>query len=525
MTLKPEESATIHIVGGFAKSIEEAIVLRDKATVGGYLASEFDRATSHWQNACSSFMAQTPDHDLNRLMNHWLKKQSTLLARNDRLSTIAPVRNLLQDALGYSLLDPDYAADRMCAYTEWQESGGFLRQWHMLDGGPPDGHCRADFRDAPFWLVACICHMVHQQGDMTLLDRKTAFCDSDERVSVYEHLLRALYHLEKDVGDHGLCHIGEGDWFDPLNGPGRKGRGESTWLTMATRYAAQLMIPICERRTDQDNADRLRGIDSRLGAAINTHCWDQDRYVAGFDDNGEAFGCSRDEEGSVFLNPQSWAIISRTVPEDRVEALLKTLASLDTPFGPLITSPAYTKWDSKVGRISLKQPGSTENGSVYCHGSLFASYAYCLAGMGDKAYDVVRRTLPTNPDNPPEKNLQVPLFVPNFYFALPGSPDYGQSSQSYPTGTCPWVLWLTIEHLLGVRATLDGLVIDPGIPLAWDGFTVERQYRKARYRVVARRAQAVEKMTVAVDGTPHGGGALPYEDDKTYEVEVILPKA
>ena len=207
--------------------------------------------------------------------------------------------------------------------------------------------------------------------------------------------------------------------------------------------------------------------------------------------------------------------------------MLQTIESLNTPFGPLITWPAYTSWNSQAGRISLKQPGTTENGSVYCHGSMFAAFAYCIEGLGEKAYDLIRRTLPTNPDNPPEKNGQVPLFVPNYYFALPDSPDYGLSSQFYGTGTSAWLLLITVEYLLGIRATAEGLIIDPVIPPAWKKFSVERSFRGAGYRITVQNPYGVGRgvRSVSVDGKKLEGVLLPCAPGVTYQVDVEMGKA
>jgi cellobiose phosphorylase/cellobionic acid phosphorylase len=205
-----------------------------------------------------------------------------------------------------------------------------------------------------------------------------------------------------------------------------------------------------------------------------------------------------------------------------MKPLMTTIESLETPFGPHITYPPYTKWNPRVGRISLKRPGTTENGSVYCHGAMFAAYAYCLRKMGSKAYDIVRRTLPTNPENPPEKNLQVPLFVPNYYFALPGTPDFGLSSRVYETGTCPWLIWVVIEHLLGVRATTHGLLIDPALPDEWEECGLSRRFREARYDITYRRGASTPGMRIIVDGRITGQALLPYEAGRKYLVEVVL---
>lgn len=526
LALAPGETAAIHLIGGSAVTMDEIRQLRAESGMPGYWESQLAETEAYWDGLSKGFTIETPDPDLDALVNFWLKKQAAFMGCNDRGHVAMPVRNLLQDGLGYSLLDPDYAIERMAVYASWQTADGFLWQWVTLDGSKPGGNCLAHFKDAPFWLVSCIAFLLDDVSDRAILDREIPFKDGGS-ATLYEHLLRALYHFEGDTGSHGLCHIGEGDWFDPLNGPGRGGKGESTWLTMAARFAVQQMIPIARRRGDRGNAERLAGLDARLGGAIAAHCWDGDRFVGGFDDEGRAFASSADEEGSVFLNPQTWALISGSAAPERKEALLKTLDGLGTPFGPYITWPPYTKWNEQVGRISLKQPGTTENGSVYCHGAMFAAYAYCVEGLGGKAYDVIRRTLPTNPDNPPEKNAQVPLFVPNYYFGLPDSPDYGRSSQFYGTGTTAWLLLVTLGYFLGVRASAQGVIVDPVIPPEWKKFALERTIRGARYRIEVRNPHGVSRgvRSVTVNGVECVGAELPWAPGGVYDVKVEMGRA
>jgi len=51
------------------------------------------------------------------------------------------------------------------------------------------------------------------------------------------------------------------------------------------------------------------------------------------------------------------------------------------------------------------------------------------------------------------------------------------------SGTVAWTYHVLTQYVPGVRPELDGLRIDPCIPAAWPGFTVERVYRGKRIRV------------------------------------------
>jgi cellobiose phosphorylase/cellobionic acid phosphorylase len=366
--------------------------------------------------------------------------------------------------------------------------------------------------------------LLNQCGDQELLLRQVGFKGSSNSATIYRHLLLAVNYMAGETGAHGLCLMGDGDWNDPINGPGRLGRGESAWNTMALVYAIQAVLPFCGRLGDKENTERLNTLAGQLADAVNRTCWDGGWYVAGFDDDGIPFGTAQDEEGKLFLNTQTWAIMSGIARGERLAKCLAAIDSLDTPFGPRLLEPPFSGWNPKWGRISLKLAGTTENGSVYCHASMFKAFADCIAGRGSEAWQTISRTLPTNPDNPPGQNGQVPIFVPNYYFGLADSPNYGKSSHHVSTGTVGWMLWTTLEYALGIRATAIGLVIDPCIPAEWPEYTVERKYRSASYRIHVLNPARISRGTVkvTVDGEAWMAAALPYEAGREYQVTVQL---
>ncbi len=204
---------------------------------------------------------------------------------------------------------------------------------------------------------------------------------------------------------------------------------------------------------------------------------------------------------------------------DRIDAIYTALKNLETPAGPLLVWPVFTKYNPTWGRISLKLAGTSENGSIYCHASMFKAYANCCAGNADEALKTIVQTLPTNPDNPPEKNTQVPTFIPNYYFSLMDSPSFGQSSRHNRTGTSPWLQWVVLEHILGVKATIHGLRIEPLMPSGWDRSYVERHFKNAFYKIRLTRGNA---FSVKINGKEHTSPLLPYTDGTVYDVDVVF---
>ena len=477
--------------------------------------------SAHYEQLSSGLNISTPDEALNGFVNHWLPKQIAFQSRKNRLSDAFPIRNQLQDCMGYSLIDPAAAFDYLLTRVALQQTDGYLRQW--WSEGDRDDHllCSLDFKDAGIWLILCSIIVTYQNGSLDLMNQQVPFRDSDEHTTLFEHLMRAARNLADCRGTHGLCLFGDGDWTDPINGPGRKGTGESTWTTCALGVAVQMLQEVATAMGKPEDATWLEELDASLHRAAHDHSWNGSWFSTGFDDDGKAFGTPEDKEGRIFLNSQTWAIIAGYVAEDRLAKTVDAIRLMETKAGTLMSWPQFTEWNPTWGRISLKQAGTTENGSIYCHANMFKAYAECSLGSGDEALREILRTLPTNPDNPPSHNTQAPIFVPNYYFGLVDSLEFGVSSRHHNTGTAPWMLWVLTEHILGIRATPDGLAIDPRLADAWPEVRLTRRFRDSTYDIILINKKTGGQPVITVDGAPLDSLTLPCGKD-SYQVEIRI---
>ena len=513
-SLEPGERVELFLEAGAAVTREE-ILERKRGFRKETVEKAFRETAAYWEDALDGFYIETPDENLNAFANYWLKKQITLLTRHNRGGTYCPVRNQLQDALGYAMLQPKRAGKYFFDVLKLQNQNGFIKQWYDTSGAPPRALCLLNHTDGPVWLVICIEAFIRQSGNRELLKKQIPYADGGSG-TVLEHMKRAMLYLSGQCGEHGMCLMGDGDWNDPINGPGREGKGESVWLSMAFVYAAGLLLPYLEK-ADGEAYEKIAQAAESMTRAINTYAWCGKQYALAIHDNGSLLGGPEDR---LFLNTQSWAIISGVADEQRARVLMNTVAEkLTTPFGPLILDTPFSEWDDRWGRVSVKKSGTTENGSVYCHASMFYAFAQACMGDGDGLYETIWRTLPTNPENPPEKNLQLPTFLPNYYYGLRDSANFGRSSRHYGTGTVAWMLMLLLEELLGVKATADGIRLQPCLPHKWDVAVCIRKYRNAEYHILIQRGSA---NSVRVDGVPYMETYLPYEEGKTYRVTVTI---
>ena len=383
LTLRSNEEKTITIVLGAALTKEQAVHRKNELLTTG-IAVEAEKVEEFYNRQNSVFQINTPEIELNHLVNFWLKKQLYNMSVNNRLAGRFPIRNQLQDAMGYALIDPTFAFNVMKEVLSTQNLDGSIKQWQTYQGVGKGGLCLLDHSDGPVWLVITILSGIEQLGDIAYLSELVSYHETDQKDTIYNHLIKAIEYMSETVGSHGLCLMLDGDWTDPINGIGRKGRGESTWNTLATIFAINRMLPYAKELNEKDH-QKLVNIKQTLSKAVREHCFENGYLIAGYDDDGNKFGDASKEEGSVYLNPQTWALMTDVFTEKEISSIYKIIDSLKTDVGHKLLDPSYQKWNDQVGRLSAKLAGTTENGSIYCHAELFKSFADCLNNRGDDA--------------------------------------------------------------------------------------------------------------------------------------------
>ena len=114
-----------------------------------------------------------------------------------------------------------------------------------------------------------------------------------------------------------------------------------------------------------------------------------------FDENGDAVGSAKNDVAAVFLNAQSWAVLSGFAPPDRAFACMRTVRDrLDTGRGLKLFWPPYKGYDRRVGGVTTYPPGAKENGGIFMHANPWAMIASILAGDPETAW---RWFFQTNP--------------------------------------------------------------------------------------------------------------------------------
>lgn len=472
---------------------------------------------------------ETPDKELDNFVNNWLPRQAYYHGDVNRLTTDPQTRNYLQDNMGMSFIKPEVTRKALVTALSQQEKNGSMPDGILLVEGaelkyinqvPHTDHC--------IWLPIALEVYLAETGDYSFLQEPIKGSDG-ENYTVCERLSHAMDWLLSPAArdERGLSYIAQGDWCDPMNMVGYKGKGVSGWLTVATGYALNLWATICETSGHLDLATQYRSGAEEVNAVANKHFWDGDWFARGITDDNVTFGIKEDREGRIWLNPQAWSILGGAAsPEQRSKMMKQVEEQLNTPYGVLMFAPPYSKMREDVGRVTQKFPGQGENGSVYNHAAVFYIYSLYTVGEADRAYELLRKLIPGPSEEDYLRRGQLPIYVPNYYRGawkeLPRTA--GRSSQLFNTGTVSWAYRCFVEGLCGLRGEKDGLRVQPQLPSKWDKIRIKRKFRGAEVVVDVKRGD-VKETEVRYEGKVLEGGMLTgIRKGEKYALEVTIPR-
>lgn len=518
VSLQPDEVQDYRFLFGPALDDAEIATMRDTYLgEAGFVRTRAAYA-EYMAGGRGCLRITTPDADFDRFVNHWLPRQVFYHGDVNRLSTDPQTRNYLQDNLGMAYIAPAVTRGALLHALAQQHANGSMPDGILLVEGaelkyinqvPHTDHC--------VWLPVCLQAYLDETGDFALLDEVV------DGLTVAERMDAAMAWLQQDRDARGLSFIAQGDWCDPMNMVGYKGRGVSGWLTVAAAHAMKLWAAIGADAGRLEDAARWRAAAQELNDAANHHLWDGDWFARGITDDGVVFGVSTDAEGRIYLNPQSWAMLSGAANDAQREKMLAAIdAQLETPHGVAMFNPPYCRMRDDVGRVTQKHPGSAENGAVYNHAASFYVHALYDSGDADRAWRALRRMVP----GPEEADLlqrgQLPVFIPNYYRGAHAQypRTAGRSSQLFNTGTAAWAYRSVIEGLCGLRGCAEGLRVQPQLPSGWERLDAEREFRGARFQLRVRRTGQAR---VLLDGQPLPDGVVRgIEPGRDYRLDVEL---
>jgi cellobiose phosphorylase len=562
VTLPPGQSDELVFATGYAENastdkwtadgtpnIARARRIRARLRDPEYTSRARAGLTRRWETLLASLQVKTPDPQLDELVNTWNPYQCMVnfnLARSASLFETGRGRGIgfrdsNQDCLGVVHVAAPQVRQRLIHLAATQKSdGGCYHQYQPLTR-TGNSNIGGGFNDDPLWLLLSVAAYVRESGELDVLGARVPFEDAPRGdATLRDHLAASLEYTLSRLGTHGLPLIGRADWNDCLNlnahstnpdesfqtGPLRTdGRAESVMIGALFVLAARDYAALAHALAEHAARDRYRAAADAMAAAIERHGWDGEWFLRAYDHEGRAVGSRRDREGQIYLEPQALcAMAGIGAKAGYLDKSLESVYSrLACEFGVQLLAPPYRQYRSELGEISTYLPGCKENGAVFCHTNPWLIIAECMRGRGDRAMQYLRAIAPTYQVKPDTRRTEPYVYAQMVAGTSAATP--GEAKNSWLTGSASWSYVAVTQHLLGIRAGLNGLAIDPCLPREWPAFSARRLFRGATYDIdvvnVGGSGRGVRRMIV--DGRPIAGCVVPIaKPDVSVRVRVEL---
>ncbi|MBN1412105.1 MAG: glycosyl transferase [Spirochaetales bacterium] len=519
-------------------------------TAPGNITKEFKRLNAYWENLLSRYRLKSHDEKLDRMVNSWNPYQCMVTFNLSRSASYFEsgigrgmgFRDSTQDLLGFVHLIPERARERILDIAATQfEDGSAYHQYQPLTKKGNDEVGRG-FNDDPLWLVLGTSAYIKETGDFAILDEEVSFdCNPHNRAPLLEHLKRSFYHVINNLGPHGLPLIGRADWNDCLNlncfsetpdesfqtTENQEGKvAESVFIAGLFVFVGPGFVEILKRKCLPDEAAKAQEHIDAMVETVLKHGYDGEWFLRAYDAYGKKVGSRECTEGQIFIEPQGFCIMAGIGVKNgyALKALDSVKDRLDTKYGIVLHNPPYSRYYLNLGEISSYPPGYKENAGIFCHNNPWIMAAETVIGRGDRAFDLYAKIAPAYLEEISEIHKTEP-YVYSQMIAGKDAVNMGEAKNSWLTGTAAWNFDIISRWILGVRPDFDGLRIDPCIPAAWDGYTVNRLYRGCRYSIQVKNPDHVCRgvKQITVDGKTVNGAVLPlFEDGKEHEVIAVL---
>ncbi len=525
ITLAPGEKRTLCFLLGQKTETEARALLDRYAEPQTLTEQELDQLKRYWHGELEHLKIQTPDERFNAMVNTWNAFQCFTTFVWSRAASLIycgqrngyGYRDTVQDIQGIIHLDPQLAQKQLSFMLSAQTHLGaglpLVKYSHnpghedtpddesyVRETGHP--HYRAD--DA-LWLFPTVYKYVSETGDKAYLDTVIPYADK-ESGTVLDHLKRAIHFSMTHLGPHGMPAGLHADWNDCL----RLGeQGESTFVAFQLYYALQIMKDF----TAGDAAYQafLDETSAKLLSTLNSLCFEGDRFIRGFTEEGAVIGSKKHNEAAMWLNPQSWAVISGAATTAQGDTLMEPAhGKLNPPYGLEVMSPAYRYEAFDGARMLLFNPGTKENAGVFCQIQGWAILAESLLGHGNRAFQYFAESSPASFNDDADRRVIEP-YVHGQFIEGSESPYAGRAHVHWLTGTATTVMGGCVEGILGLRPTPDGILISPAIPAEWDGFTMRKSFRGKTLNITVDNAAHHEGgvTRVMLNGQERAPGLIP----------------
>lgn len=519
ITLKSGETAElIYILG--QRNEAEADAILNEYKEAGKVDAEIAELKNYWHGQLSNFKVETPSEEFNNMINVWNAYQCFITFIWSRAASFIycglrngyGYRDTVQDIQGIIHLDPEMAADKIRFMLSAQvDNGGGLplvkfnhNAGHENTPDDPEyvketGHPSYRADDA-LWLFPTIVKYIGESGNKAFLDEVIVYANGGE-ASVYDHLKNAIRFSMERLGGHDMPAGLHADWNDCL----RLGaKGESTFVAFQLYYAMTAIKEMAVLKKDSDYIAYIEKVQGKLADALEK-CWDEDRFIRGIREDGVVVGAKNDPEANMWLNPQSWSVISKFANAEQAEKAMDSVHKiLNTPYGAKLLDPPYKKHYFDGALMHIFNDDTKENGGIFSQSQGWLILAEALLGHGNRAFEYFMESSPAAMNDKAEIRVMEP-YVHGQFTESKASPYEGRSHVHWLTGTASTVMVGCVEGICGMRPDADGILVSPSIPSDWDSFKIEKNFRGKKLNITVDNSAHVQS---GVSSVSLNGNAL-----------------
>lgn len=529
LELAPGETKTIAFLVGMIDNETAGKIVDSYTDTKAVCDKELEELIAYWHGQLSHFQINTPSDEFNTMINTWNAYNCfmTFIWSRAASFTYCGLRNgygyrdTVQDIQGVIHLAPEMAVEkiRFMLSAQVDNGGGLPLVKFTHNPGHEDTPDDASYvqetghpayrADDALWLFPTVYKYVSETGNVAFIDEVIPFANKDEG-TVYEHLKRAIDFSMNHLGKHGMPAGLYADWNDCL----RLGAdGESTFVALQFYYAMTILKEFAAYKKDDEYIAYLDESQEKLGKIIQELCWNEDRFIRGFTGDGQVIGKRDDPEANMWLNPQSWAVISGFASDEQADKALEMVYErLNTEYGAILMDPPYHAHAFDGALAVIYNAGTKENAGIFSQSQGWIILAEALKGHGDKAFKYFIENAPAAQNDRAEIRRLEPYCYGQFTEGK-ASPNFGRSHVHWLTGTASTVMVGCVEGILGMRPDFYGLHIAPSIPKAWDGFEIEKDFRGCHLHIVVKNPDHVESgcKSLLVNGQAVEGDYIPKE--------------
>ncbi len=541
ISLAPGETKHIAFILGMKGDKEAESILKQYQKPEESCKKDLEELIAYWHGKLSHFQVKTPSPEFNSMINTWNAYNCFMTFIWSRAASFIycglrngyGYRDTVQDIQGIIHLAPEMAVEkiRFMLSAQVDNGGGLPLVKFNHNAGHEDtpddpsyvqetGHPAYRADDA-LWLFPTVYKYVSESGNLSFIDEVIPFANKDQG-TVYEHLKRAIDFSVNHLGPHGMPAGLYADWNDCL----RLGKdGESTFVALQFYFAMSIMKKFAAYKGDRDYIGYLDESQEKFGAVIQKLCWNDDRFIRGFTEKGEVIGQRTDAEANMWLNPQSWAVISGLATDEQADTVLDTVyRRLNTEYGVTLMDPPYHEHAFDGALAVIYNAGTKENAGIFSQSQGWIILAEALRGHGERAFTYFMENAPAAQNDRAEIRRLEPYCYGQFTEGK-HSPHFGRSHVHWLTGTASTVMVGCVEGILGMRPDFGGLRISPSIPKEWESFEIEKDFRGSHLHIVVNNPGHTESgcKKLIVDGREMEGNYIPAEFLKEQsEIELIM---